>query len=618
MFTQISEKIVTEIFLEIFRSSIKGFGKIFSWFDLKRKERGFWDGAATKYAEKLNRLYGQIRILGMNKPVPLKDIYIRVNILEKITASQRISREELEKQFDRDRRKSGLKVATKAGSEVVDELQSFIVLGKPGSGKSTFLKYIMFESLEGKTKTKRIPIFISLKELADSNKSLIDFIVEQFEICQFPNSKTLILKMLEEGKCQLLLDGLDEIQKENENRIIKEIRDFSNKYSNINKPTYKFTEESIENLKREGISENVLKKLENIKENIKDREIVGKTTFLSYVENTIINSQIAENNPNIKKALSSIKEGISKIPFKLNTFLYKTGLVYSKMLLELVFYYSQKIVIKRQLNPYKFLILKYSHNKYVDNQFIISCRIAAYNDWFEMYSNVEMADFEDLQIKSFINNWFKEEPDLAQKCWNKIKENSQIKELASIPLLLTLFCIVFIETLDFPQNRSDLYKEALEALLKKWDSTRRISRGEIYKHLTLRNKELLFSEIAFKTFEKNEYFFLRRTVENYIVNFIQNLPEAKEDTLLPDSENILKAIEAQHGILIERAKDIYSFSHLTFQEYYTAKYIVNNTRGGTLARLAENHITDDKWREVFLLTTGMLDKSDDFLMLIHN
>ncbi len=31
----------------------------------------------------------------------------------------------------------------------------------------------------------------------------------------------------------------------------------------------------------------------------------------------------------------------------------------------------------------------------------------------------------------------------------------------------------------------------------------------------------------------------------------------------------------QHGLLVEPAKGIYSFSHLTFQEYFAARYLAN-------------------------------------------
>lgn len=46
-----------------------------------------------------------------------------------------------------------------------------------------------------------------------------------------------------------------------------------------------------------------------------------------------------------------------------------------------------------------------------------------------------------------------------------------------------------------------------------------------------------------------------------------------------DGEAVLKAIEVQQGLLVERATETYSFSHLTLQEYLTAKYVVDNNLG---------------------------------------
>ena len=152
--------------------------------------------------------------------------------------------------------------------------------------------------------------------------------------------------------------------------------------------------------------------------------------------------------------------------------------------------------------------------------------------------------------------------------------------------------------------------------MKKWDSSRNIRREEIYKDLSLRRKESLYSRIALTTFEKDQYFLPQRTLESYIANFIQHLPNVREDTLEVDSEAILKAIEAQHGIFVERARGIYSFSHLTFQEYYAAKYLSETAKKGDLEALVVREFTNDKWREVLLIISGMLDNADDFLSLL--
>lgn len=58
-----------------------------------------------------------------------------------------------------------------------------------------------------------------------------------------------------------------------------------------------------------------------------------------------------------------------------------------------------------------------------------------------------------------------------------------------------------------------------------------------------------------------EYFFTQNITELYITSYIRNLADANTDpeALQVDSEQVLHSIEAQHSLLVERAKKIYSF-----------------------------------------------------------
>ncbi|MBD0265386.1 MAG: hypothetical protein ICV78_22495 [Tolypothrix sp. Co-bin9] len=175
---------------------------------------------------------------------------------------------------------------------------------------------------------------------------------------------------------------------------------------------------------------------------------------------------------------------------------------------------------------------------------------------------------------------------------------------------------MFGDSGDFPANRSELYQEGLDVLLKKWDAKRNIEREQVYKNLSLQRKEDLLSQIGLTTFEQKDYFFKQKTAEIYIADFIRNLRDADTDpeVLKLDSEAVLKSIEAQHGLLVERAKGIYSFSHLTFHEYFAAREIVANSAYKTLVK----HLTEKRWREVFLLTAGMMRNADNLMHLIKS
>ena len=269
-------------------------------------------------------------------------------------------------------------------------------------------------------------------------------------------------------------------------------------------------------------------------------------------------------------------------------------------------------------------------NHYYKNQFIISCRIAAKQYQFEGFTDIEIADFDFSQIEAFAKKWFVAvgkniEVGLAKanQFIEKLElpQNLQIKELATTPLLLNLTCSVFQAKADFPARHSDLYKQGLDLLLTRWDESRGIKRDKIYYHLSLLQKLKLLSQIAAITFEQHDYFIEQKTLEKHIANYLKSIfaPRLDEEELQLNSAAVLKSIEVQHGLIVERSREIYSFSHLTFQEYLTARNIVANLEPENLTQNLNklvNQITEPRWREVFLLTAGLLGNADQLFQLM--
>ena len=267
-------------------------------------------------------------------------------------------------------------------------------------------------------------------------------------------------------------------------------------------------------------------------------------------------------------------------------------------------------------------------SNYYQNQVIITCRIAAQQYYFRGFNYVEIADFDATQIRTFAQKWFVANSGSSQETGVVLtkqffeqleqKENQPIRELVVTPILLSLICSVFQERATFPTKRSKLYQAGLDILLVRWDQARGIQRDSAYRNLSLADKIKLLSQIAAVNFEKGSFFFEKSEILDIISNHLANLPSSKQDqeTLWLDSEAILTAIELQHGLLVERARDIYSFSHLTFQEYLTARKIVASANEEILEQSLNtlaSHTTNPQWQEVILLTASMLPQADSLL-----
>ena len=252
--------------------------------------------------------------------------------------------------------------------------------------------------------------------------------------------------------------------------------------------------------------------------------------------------------------------------------------------------------------------------EYPRAQILVTSRISATEYTFEGFKYLEIADFNDEQMQAFVGKWFNYDAITAQQFWDEINqpENQGLRELGRSPLLLTMLCLAYSENMSFPHRRADLYTEALDALIKKWDSSRRIRRDSIYKQLSPLRKQQLFAWLAALSFEAEKYIFTQEALTSRMTTYLRNLPQTSE-TDAPDGEFVLRAIEAQHGIFVECAHRLHAFAHLTFQEYYTARYIVDNARHGTFRTLFQ-HVADIRWREVVLLTASLLDSANDFFV----
>ena len=167
-------------------------------------------------------------------------------------------------------------------------------------------------------------------------------------------------------------------------------------------------------------------------------------------------------------------------------------------------------------------------DRYSQNRFIASCRIAAYRGGFTRFTEVEMADFDDVQIKKYIKNWFDstrdqhrrqlhQEKKTGDRCWAKLntKEHRATKELVRNPLLLTLLCMVYDNSQNLPRNRASLYEKALDIFLEEWAAEKLVHRGaSITQYLEIADEKPMLSKIAWENFEANRLFFSKDELIN--------------------------------------------------------------------------------------------------------
>lgn len=175
----------------------------------------------------------QIKLFGMSQSSLLNDLYTPANV--STTIKRRLFTDEWIRQ-DRKSVEARREKDLTSGMDFVEKNLSTAILGGPGAGKTTFLKYIALcyadKTIFQKNKLSKplTPFFISLPALEKSKKTIINYISDPLIENTTPHAKAFIDRIFRLGTGVVLLDSLDEVNQSKRNDIIEEVTRFRTKY----------------------------------------------------------------------------------------------------------------------------------------------------------------------------------------------------------------------------------------------------------------------------------------------------------------------------------------------------------------------------------------------------
>ncbi|MFF2777886.1 NACHT domain-containing protein [Streptomyces sp. NPDC058052] len=251
---------------------------------------------------------------------------------------------------------------------------------------------------------------------------------------------------------------------------------------------------------------------------------------------------------------------------------------------------------------------------YPTARYIVTSRPgAAQEEWLkrENFTSVDMLPMSSSDIASFIQHWhesarsclpdtvderqLEELDDFENELLSAIRQQPQLRRLASNPLLCALLCTLSRDRrMQLPQGRMELYAAALEMLLVRRDAERKIKHSDS-PIMTLVQKQRILGVFAYWLLRNKLTDSTKEQAVSQIEIALKSMPAVQAT-----GRDVYKYLMVRSGLLRQPVEGRVDFIHRTFQEYLAADTLINQNDIGALVQNA--HL--DQWHEVVTMAVG--------------
>ena len=230
---------------------------------------------------------------------------------------------------------------------------------------------------------------------------------------------------------------------------------------------------------------------------------------------------------------------------------------------------------------------------------------------------VEIRGFTSDDVKKYVENFTRGKPEAMEKMWEHIKSNINLFSFCYIPMNCFLICHCLLQIIlsdssqgaELPTKMTDIYKMTVKMFLfnhnRKGFSLKELERlksthmYEPFDKFPEELKKMLngLGEIAFKGIEEGRLLF-----------------ESSEVSGLEDCGLLHKLPDLKPKALGDPPKSQFCFTHLTVQEFFAAKHLVDTKTKEKIERFVRKNINDGRWQVVLQFVAGLLKSSSDIFI----
>ncbi|WP_370964850.1 NACHT domain-containing NTPase [Amycolatopsis sp. cg9] len=200
------------------------------------------------------------------------------------------------------------------------------------------------------------------------------------------------------------------------------------------------------------------------------------------------------------------------------------------------------------------------------------------------FSTFSIGPFSEEQIEEYVTHWFDAQgklrlAELDYVVQDFMLESKEMLDLTQNPLLLAFMCVLYRGARTLPEDRASLYEKCVALLLGERDKHYKV----VAEHPSILNTKRALSRVAHKELKEQRYGRPEKEITEDLIEFLTGPVIHSRERAAEFIKEMLNWCRGRAWMFTDvgpdpQHRDLFTFTHASFREYFGALYFVSTNR----------------------------------------